>query len=342
MAPRAHRICAIALLAPGLFAATIDTTGQFYTGKWNSNATRIDGDQSHFFDGASSDSKTLPTSGCNIGYFITGTGVGCNNQPGNVERFTGANYNGPLQGHDGLPWLGNTSTTNNLDISFQPQSPTFTVQLMAEASPNHASNVLGVYATDTLGNIVSTLVIFAGSDTPGKSVTFSPGNGNWGFYFATGSGSYYTERLLGSDVAMQHFAVFKDAGDTTLGLNFTKLWIGAEESQSIAGFPDYNDMIFTVACNECGTATGDDLVYAPEPETLLTFCSGLALLGAASLLGRLRAITAKSGTLRRGSGAQNHVQEPVSDCLYAHGGSSARLAAGVAQTSAAVCDAVCQ
>jgi hypothetical protein len=290
----------LAILATcSISAATINSTGQFYSTKWVGNGNRIDGNQSHFFDGPSSDSKTLPTSGCNIGYFITGTGSGCNNQPGNVERFTGANYNGPAQGHDGLPWLGDTATTNNLDFSFQPQSPTFTVELMAEASPNHGSNTLGVYTRDTAGNIVTTLILFAGTDTPGKSVQFSPGTDNWGFYFMTGAGSYYSERLLGADGSMQHFAVFKDASDTSTGLNFTKLWVGAEESASAAGFSDYNDMIFTVACNLCGNTTGDELTYTPEPDTLLTFATGAAMIASAMLLGRVRAW--RSATTRRSS-----------------------------------------
>ncbi|HET8547130.1 MAG TPA: hypothetical protein VFL57_03960, partial [Bryobacteraceae bacterium] len=195
---------------------------------------------------------------------------------------------------------------------------------------------------DTLGNIVGTLVLFAGTDTPGKTVQFSPGNSNWGFFFATGAGSYYTERLLGSDATMQHFAIFRDAADVSTGLNFTKLWIGAEESPGAAGFPDYNDMIFTLTCNECGSTTGGELGYVPEPDTWITFGSGVVLVSAAMVLGRVRASRLQSATLRRGSDARNRPQECSSGCLCSDGGSSARLAAGIVQTSASVSDSVRQ
>ena len=284
----AHAIAALGILASSLSAATISTpTGQFYTDKWN-GTNKIDGNRSHFFDGESLDSQGLPTAGCNVGYYVAGGGAGCGNQPAGVDRFAGTNYNGPNRGHDALPWLGNTTTTNDLDFSFQPESPNFVVQLMAEASGAHASNFLGIYTTDGAGNITGSLILFAGSDTPGKTVQFSPGNSNWGFYFVTGAGSYYTERLLGADTTSQHFAVFKDAADTSPGLGFRKLWIGAEESLSSAGFPDYNDMIFTLACVECGNTPGVELGYTPEPDTLLTFGTGASLIAVAGMLGRLR------------------------------------------------------
>jgi hypothetical protein len=330
------------LAAASMSAATIMTTGQFYTDNWNSSQTRINGDQSHFFDGPSTDSKTQPDKGCTIGYYITGTGAACNNQPENVNRFSGSDYNGPGRGQQGLPWLGDTSTTNNLDFSFQPQSPTFTVQLMAEASVNHASNVLGVYTKDTAGNLTATLVLFAGIDVPGKTVQFSPGNSNWGFFFATGAGSYYTDRLLGSDPSMQHFAVFKDAADVSTELNFTKLWIGTEESPFSSGLPDYNDMIFTVACDGCGNSTGDELIYTPEPDTKLTFATGAALIGTALLLRRVRANVPQSATLRRSSDADTHDQESHSHRLYADSRGSARMAAGLDEAPAAVRDTIRQ
>jgi hypothetical protein len=328
--------------AASVSAATMNTTGQFYTDVWSTGATIINGDQSHFFDGPSADSVTQPNRGCNIGYYLTGTGAGCNNQPGNVNRFSGSGYNGPGRSQEGLPSLGDTSTTNNLDFSFQPQSATFTVQLMAEASPNHASNALGVYTKDPAGNVAATLILFAGTDTPGKTIQFTPGSSNWGFFFATGAGSYYTDRLFGSDTTMQHFAVFRDAADVTTGLNFRKLWIGVEESPFPGSFADYNDMIFTLSCNECGSSTGGQLAATPEPDTFTTFATGAALIGAAMLLGRLRASGLQSATLRRSSDADHYDQEPHSRCLYADGRSSTRMAAGLGEAPAAVCDAVRQ
>jgi hypothetical protein len=213
---------------------------------------------------------------------------------------------------------------------------------MAEASPIHASNILGVYTRDTAGNLTATLILFAGTDVPGKTVQFSPGNSNWGFFFATGAGSYYTDRLLGSDSTMQHFAVFKDAADVSTGLNFTKLWIGVEESPFAAGFADYNDMILTLACNECGNSTGTELTYTPEPDTKLTFATGAALIGTALLLGRVRARATQSATLRRGADADHYHQESHSPRLYADGRSGARMAAGLDEAPAAIRDTVRQ
>jgi hypothetical protein len=333
-----------------VYAATLTTTnGQFYSAPWTGaggGIDRIDGDSSHFFDGRSIDSRGTQSSGCNIGYYIQGTGSGCNNQPGNIDRINGANYNGPGRGTAGLPYLGSSATANEVDFAFSPQSPVFTVQLMAEANLFHASTSLGVYTKDPAGNVTAQLILFAGADTPGKTVSFTPGASAWGFYFVTGFGTYYTERLLGDDAGMQHFAVFKDARDAAAGLGFTKLWIGAEWSPEWLGAADYNDMIFTLVCNNCQNTTDPgELRFVPEPDTFTTFGIGALLILTAAALRRLRghhSARSESATLRRGTKAHNHTREPHTHRFYTDCGRSVRMAAGSIQTAAAECDAVGQ
>jgi hypothetical protein len=314
MSRRAHILAALAL-APGVFGATItNTTGQFYSGPWNGVVhDRIDGDSSHFFDGPSIDTTGPDTGGCNIGYYIQGNGGSCTNQPGGIDRLNGANYNGPNRGTAGLPWLGSSATQNNVNFAFSPQSAYFTVELMAEANLFHTSTQLGVYTTDPLGNVTAQLILFAGADAPGRRVTFTPGAASaWGFYFVTGLGTYYTQRLLGDDTGLQHFAVFKDAADAASGLGFTKLWIGAEWSPQWLGGLDYNDMVFTLTCNPCTSAIDPgQLRMIPEPDTLITFSTGFVLMAAAMMLRRLRthlAAVRESATLRRGTKAENLIQ----------------------------------
>jgi hypothetical protein len=264
----------IACLAAGIApASTIvsSTTGAFNTTNWGGS---LNNNGSPWFDVASGDGTT-----CNIGYYIRGRSTGCGAQPGNVDRFTGSTYNGP--GKTLNYWTVSTSTAD-LAFNFVPDSPVFTVTLMAEAAAAYASYQLGFWVIMNGQRVDYTL--FQGNLPIGSSINFSPGNYTWGFWFSGNGNKFYTTSSYNSaDTTHQHFAVFRDTTGSPTGNNWQKLWIGVEDNTTA---DDWNDMIFTVTCGKCGTGTDPTgpWVATPEPGT-----AALVLLGGVLVLvSRLR------------------------------------------------------
>jgi hypothetical protein len=280
-------------LLAGIFAASAadastiqsTTTGAgFNTQSWrNGRAGSLNNTPGPWFDRSSGDGST-----CNIGYYIQGTSTGCSNQPGGIDRFSGSNYNGPNADQystHGLDfWTAGTALTADLNFNFAPDSPVFTVTLMAEAAAAYASYKLGFFVIGASGARID-YTLFAGSVPIGTQVTFSPGGNSWGFWM-TGNGStfYTTSSYNTTDTGTQHFAVFRDPQGDQTGNNWEKLWIGAEDASGAAN-GDWNDMIFTLTCGQCGTGVDPNGPYVvPESGTGTLAGIGVALV----LLSRLR------------------------------------------------------
>lgn len=274
--------------ASAAWASTIvsSTTGAgFNTQAWSSSgAGRLNNSPGPWFDTASGDGTN-----CNVGWYIQGTSTGCGNQPGGIDRFSGTSYNGPnakQYSNNGLDfWTAGTSLTADLNFNFAPDSPVFTVTLMAEAAAAYASYKLGFFIMSASGQRID-YTLFNGSVPIGSQVTFSPGNNNWGFWMSGNGNTFYTNSAYNTtDTITQHFAVFRDrATGAQTGSNWTKLWIGAEDASGAAN-GDWNDMIFTLTCGRCGTGVDPNGPYVvPESGSGYLAATGLALV----VLSRLR------------------------------------------------------
>jgi len=285
------RISAISLVlclgVSAAWASTIQssTTGAgFNTQAWTSSgAGRLNNNPGPWFDRASGDGTS-----CNIGYYIQGTSTGCSSQPGGIDRFSGTNYNGPnaqQYPNQGLDfWAAGSSTTADLNFNFAPDSPTFTVTLMAEAAAAYATYKLGFFIINGSGQRID-YTLFPGSVAIGTRATFSPGNNNWGFWFSGNGNTFYTTSSYNTaDTVTQHFAVFRDPQGNQTGNNWQKLWFGVEDAQGAAN-GDWNDMIFTLSCNLCGTGVDPHGPYVVPESGTATLA---ALGGMLVLLSRLR------------------------------------------------------
>jgi hypothetical protein len=274
--------CVAAGVAPASTILTSTSGAGFITSRWNSTgAGTINNSPGPWFDKQSGDGGN-----CNVGFYIQGpSSTGCNYQPGGIDRFSGTTYNGPRAGTNGLDfWSGGSATVPDLAFSFAPDSPVYTVTLMAEAAAAYASYQLGFFVIMNGQRVDYTL--FQGDLPIGSSINFSPGNYQWGFWFSGNGNKFYTTSSYNTtDTTTQHFAVFRDSAGSQTGANWQKLWIGIEDSGGSAA-DDWNDMIVTVACGQCGTGldpTGP-WVATPEPGT-----AALVLLGGVLVLvSRLR------------------------------------------------------
>lgn len=269
-------------------ASTIETVGSagvgFVTDKWNNgHVGRPGNDGSPYFSNPSVEGGR-----CNAAYYISGTSSGCSaaSQPGGIDRLGAPGYAGPgaeanFWAHTSSPYIA------DLNFNFAPTTGLFTIQLMVEATANHTRNQFGLYSVDSSGNVLSTLLLFAGSDGPGSLVLFTPGDNSFGFFINNGSSIFSTESArnktgLGApiDTGVQHFAAFRDPSDPDYGRansNWSKLWILV--SDGTEGTNAYNDMILYLQCADCsGGVISGDPSSAPEPGTLALVAAGAAMI----------------------------------------------------------------
>lgn len=277
------RVFVLTLLATVLSASTVvNTTSGFVVAPWD----RLTGRGEPFFD------REGDQIGCNIGFYITGTGTTCDpgRQPGNMDH-VGANNAGPRAQLHYLGTSGNGNKyTNVTNLNFAPSAATFAVTLMAEMAGNHARNELGVYITDgaSAWTITQELILLSGSDGPGVTKYFSPGGRNFGFFVRTADS---TKLYMGQSASQtwQPFAIFRGTeGGYTDNSMWSTLWIGAEDGRG--GDGDFNDMIFKVTGTPYpGGPSGSLVAVAPTPEPGPLFLIASGLLAFAHLSRRFRA-----------------------------------------------------
>ena len=232
-----------------------------------------------FFDVLSSDG-----SACNIGYYIAGSAsTTCGNQPGGVDHI-GGTAAGNLGPKTKLQYWG-VGTSFDTNFYIQPNSPHFQITLLAAAAGRANSDVVGIYFR---GPGAPPNIILLNGLTPaiGTTITFTPGQYSFGLFMTTNTpATFYSESSLnsGTDSSWQHFAIFRDAGET--GNNWKTLYFGAENTAGPRGTGadfDYNDAIFKISClsGTCGTGLFDGPPgIVPEPGPAILVAAGVLLLG---------------------------------------------------------------
>jgi len=232
-----------------------------------------------YWDGNSSD-YTQPG---NIGNFIAGSGA-----------FTGhpESPNNPF-----MPYLQGTGTNAGLngmpiDVYFQSAAPNWAA-LKIEVAGLSNWNYFGIYKQGDLpsnlnellttppGNLGlsgKSMLLFAGTDSPGASLTFVSPWTDFGFYLATEDPTnpgnvlraFFSESTLnsGTESGKQHFAFFQAKTGA-----YPAYYIGAEDLPLSSSDKDYNDLVVYIQA-------------IPDASTWMLFLSGVPAL---ALLRRRRA-----------------------------------------------------
>jgi hypothetical protein len=241
------RACLAGLLAVvGAFADPI--TG---AGSWQEFPATLQLDGAPYYDGVSFDG----TRG-NVGYFLSG--------------YEGAYSTASL--HVTPEWYGDAAGQAVTDYYFNLSHTQLVATLRLENSERRLINEFGWYS---VGNPAALNPIFAGADTVGTVVSFTPSE-TYGYYLTSSLGEiYYTQSSLNSsaETSHQHFAAFRDG----LAADPDRMWIGVEDlplrdcGAEMRG--DYNDVVV-------------EIVGTPEPATGLL--AGASLLALAMILGWAR------------------------------------------------------
>jgi hypothetical protein len=221
---------AVALFfAPAAFGDIVSGTGGFQSwgvGNLNENGAP-------YWDSGSNDGAQK-----NIGYCMSGTGAcGMSGAPG-VLPYYGAGGGAAVSG-----------------FTFTKNSSGSQAAMQIEIAGHASTNIFGWYEVDT--NVKH--LIFTGPDVAGAVAVFTP-TLNYGFYLQTGSGTFYTNSVVGADSGKQHFALFQQSA--VVGSEV--YWMGIEDLPFSSSDKDYNDMV--IKLNSVGV---------PEPSSILGLGLGL-------------------------------------------------------------------
>ena len=238
---------------------TVISSGSIFS-SWN--VANLNEDGTPYWDNKSSDGPKR-----NVGYQLTGTGNGTMpSPPGALDYLTDLNN------------VGAAVT----DWYFKDHSTFATLRFELAGKSN--VNEFGLYEVDDFGNpiLANKVTVFAGPDTPVKTVTIPITWTAFGVYLKSGSTYYYSQSSLNpaGDTTYQHFALFRQTPGTW---SAARWWIGIED-KSYASNPnegnpnngnrgDYNDMIISMEA-------------IPDASTWMLFLSGMPAL---ALLRRKRA-----------------------------------------------------
>lgn len=243
-------------------AGTVISDGSAFA-SWDVGNLNEDG--TPYWDNKSSDGPQK-----NVGYQLTGYGT-MGSPPGALHYLAVTDASGQPVPAQAVPnWY------------FQDHSTFATLRFELAGKSN--VNEFGLYEVDRSGNPVpgSEVVVFAGPDTPVKTVTTPITWHAFGVYLKSGSTYYYSQssKNPAGDETYQHFALFKQSPGTW---SAARWWIGIEDlpyaSNPNEGNPnndnrgDYNDMIISMEA-------------IPDASTWMLFLSGVPAL---ALLRRKRA-----------------------------------------------------
>jgi hypothetical protein len=193
----------------------------------------------------------------NIGYLLTGT------------QGSGSGLGAAAPG--AIPYWGTSGGA--ADPSFYFTNPGGNqAALQIQIAGFAGSNTFGWYSIGSPGTLNP---IFTNPTGAGQTATFSPTT-NYGFYFQTPDGIFYTQSSLNtvvsgfsSDAGKQQFALFEGANGYWLGMEDTPL----SGTGSNISDKDYNDMVVTIR---------------PVPIPAAVWLLGSGLLGLAGIRRRFR------------------------------------------------------
>jgi hypothetical protein len=190
------------------------------------------------------------------------------------------------------PYLGNADGSAITDVYFQATTPNWAA-LKIEVSALSKWNYFGIYKQGDLpsnlnellttppGNLGlsgKSMLLFAGTDSPGASLTFVSPWTDFGFYLATEDPTnpgnvlraFFSESTLnsGTESGKQHFAFFQAKSGA-----YPAYYIGAEDLPLESSDKDYQDLVVYIQA-------------VPDASTWMLFLSGVPAL---ALLRRKRA-----------------------------------------------------
>ena len=233
-------LMAAMFLALPAVADTVTTVG---AAQWNTWSSATGVRTAGFWDGASDDGTT-----CNLGFWLTGTNGSC-------AFVSGSGFVGPRPG--ALPFLSAAGSPQTpIPFTVNPVGGTRTVTLRLEVAGFRDINVFGYYLLSNPGVLVP---LFAGSDLPGTTASFTPA-GPFAFYLQNPGGVFRSQTNL-------NFALFsQDPASPTLASNLLHYWVGVEDKPVPAGpyttpfLPnvdaDYNDALISMQVAPPDTGRG--------------------------------------------------------------------------------------